>query len=89
MRYDSKPWLNAKAIADGPTILNDVKEADVSSFRGVTAAQCSKTLVVEAADGGLVALVLRGRKYRSLMACLSCTTSFRAKRYPVLNMPWH
>ena len=33
---------------------------DVSKFLGVTAAQCIKTLVVEAADGGLVALVLRG-----------------------------
>ena len=27
MGYDSKPWLNAKAIADGPAILGYVKEA--------------------------------------------------------------
>ena len=33
---------------------------DVSRFLGVTAEQCIKTLVVEAANGGLVALVVRG-----------------------------
>ncbi len=34
--------------------------ADVGKFFGLSAAQCLKTLVVEAADGGLVALLLRG-----------------------------
>ncbi len=33
---------------------------EVSGFLGVTPAQCVKTLVVAGADGGLVALVLRG-----------------------------
>jgi prolyl-tRNA synthetase len=34
--------------------------AEVSAFLGVSPKQCAKTLVVEAADGGLIALVLRG-----------------------------
>ena len=29
MGYDSKPWLNPKAIADGPSILAYVKDAAV------------------------------------------------------------
>ena len=34
--------------------------AEVSALLGVTAAQCVKTLLVDGADGGLVALVIRG-----------------------------
>jgi prolyl-tRNA synthetase len=34
--------------------------ADVSSLLGVTPAQCVKTLLVDGAEGGLVALVIRG-----------------------------
>jgi prolyl-tRNA synthetase len=33
---------------------------DVAAFLGVPAERCAKTLIVEAADGGLIALVLRG-----------------------------
>ncbi|MGI9330269.1 MAG: proline--tRNA ligase [Gammaproteobacteria bacterium] len=34
--------------------------ADVATFLGVPPAQCLKTLIVDAEDGGLIALVLRG-----------------------------
>jgi prolyl-tRNA synthetase len=34
--------------------------AEVSAFLSISPAQCAKTLVVETADGGLLALVLRG-----------------------------
>ena len=35
MGYDSKPWLNPKAIADGPSILSYIREAAVE--RGIDA----------------------------------------------------
>ena len=64
MGYDSKPWLNPKAIADGPSILAYVKEAaeergleqSIKFNRWVTGADWSSekaswTIVARSADG--------------------------------------
>ena len=71
MGYDSKPWLNAKAIADGPSILAYVKEAATENdlLRHIKFEHCVKSAAWSSPDGRWT-VTAEGKDGREIqMAC--------------------